>query len=508
MSQILLGGVFMEETKELQIEQAAETYENSFENYRLQLVTTVGFLIGVSETALNGQTRFDSETLQRLSGNEDAKIIRNLCILRNQIMRNYERISKERYNQIKPLEQMVDLINVESIRFLREHDIEVALVNYKGSSNVTINIAYINQYILDNINKIQQFIPAWVKFEYIRNLFLMQGCYAGQRGINIATREGQKNIITKIHEIRGAYLYQRLLYPYQTYLTWPCELRETDGNILYNDAKFLKLLYGANKDVFQAVEYVIDAKIHSKESIYDFVDEAKQIAVFVDCENVDPYCFAAAILNLDNNNLQKIKQIVLYDDVNTSVAWDYVNQIIQLPIKHIEINRVLDNKSLVDIAMTAGVCEEFYKENTESIILVSSDSDFWGLITSLPLARFYVLNESRKTSQAIISKLNENKINHCFIDDFAQDKVQKFKTNVLVNSLSRRIKTFNETGQFEILDIEELITTLFHEACISGAGKQIEQERKVFYNQFLKKGLIVKPVEQEGRLIFQMEINR
>ena len=186
----------------------------------------------------------------------------------------------------------------------------------------------------------------------------------------------------------------------------------------------------------------------------------------------------------------------------------FFEKIITLPIKHNEINRVLDNKSLVDITMTAGVCEEFYKEHTESIILASSDSDFWGLITSLPLARFYVLNESRKTSPAIIEKLNSTGIEHCFMDDFAQDKVQKFKTSVLMNSLLRRINDFNESGTFAILDVEELLDTIFREACIMGADKQILQERQVFFNTYLKRGLIVKPIEENGRLVFKMEFNR
>ncbi len=480
----------------------------TFENYRTEMVTTIGFLIGVNDNILDNPSKFDIPKLTELRNEENALIIRHLSILRNQLLKNYEPISKQRYSAVMPLEQMGELLNVESIRYLRERGIETALVNYKGGSNITINIAYINQYILDNVNKIKPLIPEWVKFDYIRNLFLMQGCYAGIKGSNIASRDGQKSIITKIHEVRGAFLHTRLQYPYQTYITWPLEFKETDGNILFNDAKFLKLLYGANRDIFKATEYVIDAKSQSKESIYDFVDKANQIAIFVDCENVDPYCFAAALLNLDSSNLEKIKQIVLYDDVNTSTAWDFFEKIISLPIKHNEINRVLDNKSLVDITMTAGVCEEFYKEHTESIILASSDSDFWGLITSLPLARFYVLNESRKTSPAIIEKLNTTGIEHCFMDDFAQDKVQKFKTSVLMNSLLKRINEFNESGTFAILDVEELLDTIFREACIMGADKQIQQERQVFFNTYLKRGLIVKPIEEDGRLVFKMEFNR
>ena len=71
-----------------------------------------------------------------------------------------------------------------------------------------------------------------------------------------------------------------------------------------------------------------------------------------------------------------------------------------------------------------------------------------------------------------------------------------------------RINIFNETGNFETLDVNDLLTALFHEACISGADKQIAQERQVFFNTYLKKGLIIKPTEVDGRMIFKMEINR
>lgn len=498
----------MSNEQKLEESQADFYSSNSFENYRSELVTTIGFLIGLRDDLLENQTNFDRSKLAELRTNEDALIIRHLALLRNLFLKHYEEINKEKFSNITPLDKMGTLLNEESIIFLRERGLETALVNYKNGNNITLNIAYINQYILDNINRIKPLIPEWVKFEYIRNLFLMQGCYAGQKGCNIETRAEQQSIIKKIHTARGEFLSNRYAYPFQTFITWPIDFKEKNGNILFNDAKFLKLLYGANRDIFKATEYVIDAKSESKASIYDFVERAKQIAVFVDCENVDPYCFAATLLNLDRDNLDKIKQIVLYDDVNTSTAWDFFDKIITLPIEHIEINRVLDSKSLVDITMTAGVCKEFYKENTESIILVSSDSDFWGLITSLPLARFYILNESRKTSHVITDKLDAYQIDHCYMDDFAQDKVQKFKTSVLMNSLIKRINIFNETGNFETLDVNDLLTALFHEACISGADKQIAQERQVFFNTYLKKGLIIKPTEVDGRMIFKMEINR
>ena len=156
--------------------------------------------------------------------------------------------------------------------------------------------------------------------------------------------------------------------------------------------------------------------------------------------------------------------------------------------------------------MTAGVCEEYYRNNMESIILASSDSDFWGLIKQLPDARFLVLNEFRKTSNAIIEQLDKYKIQHCFMTDFAQDKLQQFKSDVLYLGLVERIKHFNKTGEFGTLDVDELLKELFYDANISGAESQVIKEKEAFINKYLKGGLLIKPTMVNGKHTFKIEL--
>ena len=497
----------MNNTEDVVVYSTETEQEDAFANYRHDIVTKVAYLLGIQDEVLNDDKWFDLITYELTKKDEKAQIIRSLCIIRNQFLRNYSALTQARSYSFKPLEEMHDLLDTDSILFLRAKGIEVAHVN-TNSSNVTVNIAYINQYILDNIDKVKPLFPDWVKFDYIRRLFLMSGGYAGNNGSTIKQKSGLQSVTKKIHMARSAYMEQRNLYPFRTYVNWPYMFRETDGNILFNDAKFLKMLYAANGDMFMATEYVIDAKTKDKETVYDFLDEAINVTVFVDCENVDPFHFAATILNLDENNLSKIKKIILYDDVNASSAWGYLASTVKIPIERKEINRLLENKSLVDITLTMGVCEEFYKNNTESIVLVSSDSDFWGVISNLAAAKFFVLNERDKTSYTIISKLNEKGIRHCYMDDFAMDKVQAFKTAVLYKQLMQRINHFNETGCFEELDAEDLVHTIFQEARVTGGSTQIQKEKDEFFKKYLKDGLVVKPVEQDGRMIFKMEINR
>lgn len=478
-----------------------DVFDDHFENYRKNIITIIAYLIGVPDEKLTVEDRIDMSEYEKIKTNENANIIRSLCSLRTQFLKNYKNIDDAHRFEMRPLETLTEYLDIDAIKFLRRKDIEVNITNAKSP---TVNIAYINQYILDNIDKIKPLIPDWVKFQYIKNLFLMPGGYAGYNGNNI--RNDYKKIFNVILNVGKAYGAQRSEYPYQMYISWPKAFRESDGNILFNDLKFLRLLYAANGDRFQACRYVVDAKEETKEEIYEFLDDAVNVAIFVDCENVDPYSFGATILNLDDSELIKIKKIVLYDDVNTSTAWDYITDIINLPVVKKDIERLLDNKSLVDITMTAGVCEEHYRNNMESIILASSDSDFWGLIKQLPSARFLVLNEFRKTSPAILEQLDKYKIQHCFMSDFAQDKVQQFKSDVLYLGLNERIKRFNKTGEFGTLDIDELLQELFYDANIGGAESQVEREKEAFFNKYLKSGLLIKPVVEDGKRIFKIEL--
>ena len=490
------------------IDKAIEYFEDdirddNFENYRKTIVTTIAFLIGVPQEKVTIENRFDITEFEKLKTDDNATIIRNLCKLRTQFFRNYKNIDDAKKFQMRPLESMSEYLDIDAIKYLRNKNIEVNISNAKSP---TVYIAYINQYIVDNIEKIKPLIPDWIKFEYLKSLFLMPGGYAGHNGVNI--KSDYKKIFNVILEIGKTYAAQRSDYPFQMYIHWPKMFRETDGNILYNDLKFLKLLYAANGDSFQAGRYVIDAKETTKENVYYFLNEAENVAIFVDCENVDPYAFASTILNLNNDELSKIKKIVLYDDVNTSTAWDYISDIINIPVEKKDIERILDNKSLVDITMTAGVCEEYYKYNVESIILASSDSDFWALIKQLPNARFLVLNELRKTSNAIIDQLDKHQIQHCFMSDFAQDKVQQFKSDVLYLGLMKRIKMFNQTGNFGTLDIDNLLRELFYEADIDGAESQLNREKEAFFRKYLKNGLLIKTVMADGKYTFQIELHR
>jgi hypothetical protein len=47
---------------------------------------------------------------------------------------------------------------------------------------------------------------------------------------------------------------------------------------------------------------------------------------------------------------------------------------------------------------------------------------------------------------------------------------------------------------------------LFYDANIIGAEGQIEKEKDAFFNKYLKSGLLLKPVTENGKTVLKIEI--
>ena len=198
--------------------------------------------------------------------------------------------------------------------------------------------------------------------------------------------------------------------------------------------------------------------------------------------------------NLNQDELSKIDKIILYDDYHTTSGWDWIEKFTKIPVEHVEVSRVTDHKSLVDIQMTAGVCRDYYQNDISSFILVSSDSDYWGLISSLPDASFLVMYEYSKCGQAIKEALSEHNIYSCSIDDFCTANTEELKKAVLFSEFEKYIpEILNHNGK-------ELARQIYTDAKISASEKEVE----LFYNKYIK--TLRLKVDMDGN--FSIEINK
>ena len=182
------------------------------------------------------------------------------------------------------------------------------------------------------------------------------------------------------------------------------------------------------------------------------------------------------LTSLDSEMVGKIKKLILFDDIHTNPGWELVERFVKLPVEHILVERVKEQKSLVDIKMTACVCGEHYKNNISSFILVSSDSDFWGLISSLPDAKFMMMFEYSKIGEAIKKTLSEHQIFYCAIDDFYMGRIDEFKRFVLFHLLKKYLPDiFKYNGR-------ELVSRLYEEARINAD----QNEQNNFYKKYIQ----------------------
>jgi hypothetical protein len=197
--------------------------------------------------------------------------------------------------------------------------------------------------------------------------------------------------------------------------------------------------------------------------------------------------------NLNQDELTKIEKITLYDDSNTTSGWDWLSQFTRIPVEHIEVERVTDRKSLVDISMTASVCKDFYQNGITSFIIVSSDSDFWGLISSLPNANFLVMYEYEKCGSAIKNALSEHGIYYCAIDNFCTAGTDELKKAVLFDELEKHLPTLYGENPLE------LTRKLYESTRITATQKEME----VFCNKYVK--TLRLKIDSEGKFIIEIQ---
>ncbi len=220
----------------------------------------------------------------------------------------------------------------------------------------------------------------------------------------------------------------------------------------------------------------MDAGESVKNNIYQFIDDSEKTVLIVDCENSDPYKLCSTLRSLNEDELQKIQKIILYDDVRTSSAWNLLNRFTTIKVEHKIIERVNKFKSLVDIRLSVGVCREYYENQVDSFIILSSDSDFWGLISAMPETSFLVMIENEKCGSDIKEAFEEGGIYYCSLDDFCSGNVDDLKMLALKNELQDALdQTFN-------VNVDELVEEIYASCRI----KLNDAEKKRFIDKYIR----------------------
>ena len=327
-------------------------------------------------------------------------------------------------SDIKNLNSIPDLVPQDALKTLESDGIQFV----RARRRLDEYIVDVHNYLLPHVPNCQKFLPEWVKWPYVRNLFFIN------RGNTI---EGNKEAARIYSEFRD-------LFPYQSFINWNPD--EGDGNILRDDAKFLPILYERNRDRFYDMSKVTEAGDAALTSPEDFFANSERVIIAVDCENADPCKVIGIIKDLDAKGLvNKIAKILLVDDEHTSSQWRALRRNEKLPLEYYLTDRVKDEKSAVDVALTI----KFYREISElrnsdtpvdSAIIISSDCDFWPLIELTPEVKFLVMLEYDNCSQAYYQRLQNNDVPFFYIDEYFTSGNIELKTEVVLQEVIHEIE--------------------------------------------------------------------
>ena len=445
-----------------------KTYQDS----TYDLISKVAYLLGVPKRIFDNEHEPpDPVVFQQLEGEKSARIIRNLCMIRTGIQRNFRAINKKMQSEYLSIISMPEYVPEKSMRRLEEDGIYFIK---KSNTKLYQHIVELNRIISNRINNCKPLFPIWLNWKYIQELFVMPDGF---------TETGIKAAVSLFH-------HHWQDYPYQMYMNWN---PSNEGNILYNDKKCVTLLYRWHEDEFTEYSRVSDVSSYVKGSIHGFIGDSARTVIVVDCENSDPYKLCAALRGLDRDNLAKISRIILFDDVHTASAWRILESFTNISVEHILIERVKQNKSLVDIKLTARACQEHYQNQVDSFIIVSSDSDYWGLISSLPEARFLVMVEREKCSPAMKHTLVESGIFYCYIDDFYSGNSDGIKMSAL----------FKEMYRYLDHSIDLNVNDMFSEALHATRITMTDAEKRQFFDKYIRPMHLV--IDPDGNVSIELK---
>ena len=430
-----------------------QTTASDHKNDKFNVVSTMAYLLGVSERIFDNPHEAPQRSIyDDLDKQKPARIIRNLCRLRNALQQRYLTINNQMMREYKGLASIQE-VPKDALRQLSDDGITIIKGNRHTGNEY---IANINRLISDRINNCKNLFPIWLNWKYIRELFVMPNGMT-EKGIKAAAELFYQN---------------KRCYPYQCYMNW----QPTDcGNILYNDKKFVTSLYEWHQDYFGDMSKLADVSDSTKGNIHGYLDSSKKAVIIVDCENSDPYKLYATLRGLNQAQLSKISKIILYDDIHAASGWDLLNEFISISVEHHIIERINEHKSLTDVTLTAGACKEFFQNGVDSFVLVSSDSDFWALIRSLPDARFLLLMERDKSGTQIKEQLEKNSIYYCYIDDFYSAETSDMKTKAILKAM------YQTLGEYQI-NIDSILEAALQET----RTRMSKSEREQFYNAYIK----------------------
>lgn len=368
----------------------------------------MAYLLGVEEKVLKREYPEEyklSGGLGKLEGVRGSQELRALVRLRQSVIRYLE------YYQGKEaltISEMCDRYLDDEIDYLLKKGIDIELIYYYRGlmgyfNTLTYIINNISEEVVDNIklpiphvlkeyfyypefniSELEKFAIKIKKWSKPHGVVLYKGDKLG-KSLSYCLRTNE-NILYSIFTMMGKRYDESI--DFKDWKGWSDTsnsskeviteelLKEIEGNKKIDLNKILK-----DKNHNLVIENNNFSRPVFTNGIKGYLTE--DVEMFVDCDNTEFFVFFNFVLGIES--VTKIKSIYLFADKKSNYLWKMFKEMYQghIEINIIQVDRIKDNKSVVDLVLTKTICECYYTKGLNKAILVSSDSDFFGLIYSL-----------------------------------------------------------------------------------------------------------------------------
>ena len=212
--------------------------------------------------------------------------------------------------------------------------------------------------------------------------------------------------------------------------------------------------------------------------------EDKKFALLIDSDNISSKYISVIIDEMTKYGTVTYKRI--YGDWTTPQSAKWKTELIKNSITPIQQFRYTVGKNATDSTLIIDAMDILYTGNVDGFCIVSSDSDYWALIKSIPAARFLVMVEHDKCSVDMKNALASSGIFYCYTDDFYSGDTQKLKTTVILKEMYKYIA-----------DHMDLNARDMFEAAVSNARVDMpESEKNAFYDRYVRR--LTAELEKDG----------
>ena len=138
-----------------------------YENSTYTVVSKVAYLIGVQKRIFENEYEPPKmEWYEKLHADKNARIVRNLCMIRTALELNFKAINNRMRFDMCNLHSLPEYVPQDSLNELLQDGITIV----RSRALPAEYIVDINKHISNRINNCKSLFPLWLKWEYVRKL--------------------------------------------------------------------------------------------------------------------------------------------------------------------------------------------------------------------------------------------------------------------------------------------------------------------------------------------------